>query len=151
CCGKLRKLLRSLWRKQSIPPKLDELGPFGFLAQRNAGNALEERFFLHAAGIRNDQSCVPFQHEHIEISGRINQESAGRGEALLQFRNKSTASAWMQRQHDADVFAEFGEALENSLEVVSYVGILGAMDGRQGEAFRCELVLIKNRALAFGF
>src|SRR5947207_9155924 len=62
---------------QPVPAALDSLDPLRNIAQGDAGNAVEVRFLLHAAGIRHDDAGVVQQLAHVEISKRLRHNGAG--------------------------------------------------------------------------
>ena len=58
---------------QPVPAGRDGLGPFGFIAQGQAGHAQEVRLALHPARVRGDQPGVLFQHDHVEVAHGIDE------------------------------------------------------------------------------
>src|SRR5262245_42021007 len=84
------------WRYQAIPAQLDQFDPLGFVAQRDTRNAVEESFFLHAAGIGHNQGSVFLQGDHVQITHRI-QKAQIVGKLLpARLLSKDGSRSWVQ-------------------------------------------------------
>src|ERR1044071_5878703 len=66
--------LRRIGANETVPSKLYQFDPLGFVSKRCAGHLVEKCLLLNTAGICGDQMRLPLEHHHVEVSDGIDDE-----------------------------------------------------------------------------
>lgn len=108
---------------------------FGVLAQGNAGYAERGGFFLHAAGVGEDDCRVAHHAEHLEIAdGRQGEDLRIVEEVAESCRLDFLPGARVYGENDGEVAADSGQRIEEAFERGGVVDVGGAMQGEDGVA-----------------
>ena len=101
----------------SVPTRLDRLGPFSHLAQRDARNAIEVRLFLKPTRVGEERTGALKQSGHVQVSHRRNRHDP----VSLEHRPRGTPtkprrSSGMNRKDDRRFLTRRHKDLHQLLE-----------------------------------
>src|SRR5262249_30203748 len=109
------------WWRQTIPTEFDKLHPLGSFAESYTRDAVEISLFLHAAGIRRNQSSIFFQHHHVQVSHRFDQPDAARYFPDDASIVKNPARSGMNRQYNRHFFCDLGQTAQDQAQAIKVV------------------------------
>jgi hypothetical protein len=138
---------RGIGAGKHVPTEVESFGPLGLVAQRDAGDAVEEGFLLDASTVSEDERGPRLEILHLEISDRLEQAKAlERNRVAI----RETARAGVKRQDERQPACHPREPGEDRAKPFGIVGVFCAMQRQQRVGRRAREPCARARACGCG-
>ena len=120
---------RAIGAGQHVDARLDQFPPLGAIPQRHAGHPVERGLLLKAAGI--GQHRTRGAHQGLRLQVRLRVENHDTGHLYVPHE---CAGPGMRGPDDGELAPDIRKRVQDAGPACWCIGVLGAVDGREGEA-----------------